>query len=121
MKTILKVVRNEKKDSYTGGGLFLDGLFECYTLERPEVQILPGTYKITLYSSPIHGYKVPLLHDVPGRLFIEIHVGNYPRDTKGCILVGTQYSNGVVMGSKLAFDKLMTKLEKSDDIEIIVA
>jgi hypothetical protein len=40
--------------------------------------------------SPKHGCDVPHALDVPGFQNIEIHVGNRPADTDGCVLVGTQ-------------------------------
>ena len=75
-----------------------------FTLEPPSAQkatspeqkknprIPAGTYTAKTYISqnkgkPVHRYRVFLL-DVPGRKWIEMHVGNYPRDTEGCILPG---------------------------------
>lgn len=78
--------------------------FECHTLECPwangankqkENAILPGRYRVTLYSSPGLGYEVMLLHDVPGREYCEEHIANWvirPEDGRrlleGCIALG---------------------------------
>ena len=48
-----------------------------------------GTYSVTKYFSPKHNAEVPLLQDVPGFAFVEIHAGNYPRDTDACLLLGS--------------------------------
>ncbi len=70
------------------GHITVEGsLFNCVTLERHDIAIPVGSYKISLYNSPVHGL-VPLLHDVPGRDMIEIHEGNFEHNSKGCILVG---------------------------------
>lgn len=70
------------------GHLKVDGLFECFTLERAGVEIPVGLYPISLVSS-VHLQRVlPQLGDVPGRTEIDIHSGNKPGDSKGCVLVG---------------------------------
>jgi len=46
-----------------------------------------GRYKMTLYQSPKHGL-VPLLHDVPGFTYIEMHKANDAEDLLGCVGVG---------------------------------
>ena len=50
--------------------------------------IHPGRYKCKIVLSPHLGYHVLQLIDVPGRLYIEIHIGNFDKDTDGCILTG---------------------------------
>ena len=41
-----------------------------------------------LRFSPTHGYAVPGFLNVPGHDNIEMHPGNWPRDTKDCVLPG---------------------------------
>lgn len=87
----------------------------CYTLERhpddPEHKPIPaGTYPVTLYPSPRFETLVPLLHDVPGRTMIEIHYGNFTRDTEGCILVGKGRDKDAVTYSRLALKELVEKM-----------
>ena len=68
--------------------------FECFTLELPFKEnhsltscIPSGIYQVKLHESPKFGicYKV---QNVPNREHILFHIGNYPKDTHGCILVG---------------------------------
>lgn len=48
-----------------------------------------GTYSVTSYISPKHNNtRVPLLENVPGFGYVEIHAGNYPKDTDACLLLG---------------------------------
>lgn len=71
------------------GELDVAGVFQCYTLELPEGKCIPaGTYPITIYDSPRFKRPMPILNNVPGRSYIEIHFGNDAADTEGCILVG---------------------------------
>ena len=55
-----------------------------------------GRYRISMYDSPKHGCRIPLIHDVPDFTAIEIHGGNTEIDTLGCILLGiTRTSTGI--------------------------
>jgi hypothetical protein len=122
---MLTVTRQTYTPSSTIGVLDIDGLFECYTEEPPKPQgdnpqkpycIPAGTYKGKKYNSPSLGRTVLLLIGVPGFDFIEIHNGNYPRNTHGCTLVGQTCGDDFVGASNAALDALIAKLP--DDFEI---
>ena len=103
----LKLFRYNLDDNFTKGVLFLDDAFECFTLEdasRPqkiagETCIPPGTYRLQLRteSTPMndryaakfddHEGMIWLQH-VPDFTFVYLHIGNFPKDTEGCILLG---------------------------------
>lgn len=88
--------------------------FACSTLENQALCIPTGTYFLTVYDSPHAGHPVPLLQDVPGRTEIEIHCGNYPCDSKGCILVGEMVDiEGMLQESQLAFDRLFPLIDSA--------
>jgi hypothetical protein len=59
-----------------------------------------GRYKIILQYSKKHNKMVPLLLDVTGFTSIEIHAGNFPSDTEGCILPGENKIKGQVIYSR---------------------
>lgn len=102
----------------TCGELFIDGARFSFTLElpikdgKPGSAIPAGTYKVTTYPSPHFSRLMPLL-EVPGRETIEIHWGNRPVDTRGCILVGNLHSQGAdwIGESRLAFDALWAQAQ----------
>jgi hypothetical protein len=145
MKLLLK--RRFKGESYTIGSLYVDGVYFCDTLEdtdRGLTQSMPlseirklkiagqtaiptGTYKVvTNVVSPKYstreayrfcGGKVPRLLDVPGYEGVLIHIGNYAKDTEGCILVGENKVKGQVVNSTATFKRLY-ELMTDAEIEI---
>lgn len=125
----LTLTRTEFTDKSTIGKLYIDGVFECFTLEdryrekdgRPvrewKVQnstaIPKGTYRMLLTHSPRFKRVLPILLDVQGFTGIRIHSGNVAEHTEGCILVGGNKSKDRIMGSSAAFRALFSKLEKA--------
>ena len=120
----------------TNGLLFIDGVFECYTLEdevrdvkvMSETAIPLGTYEIKFrniggfdtkytarYGSTFHKGMLEL-QDVPNFKYILIHTGNTDSHTAGCLLLGeTQQDldkgkDGFVGGSGDAYKKMYPKV-----------
>lgn len=73
-----------------------------------------GLYDVRLYDSPRHGPDTPELVDVPGFRHVQVHSGNGPADTEGCLLfgLGRDVSAGKVTRSKLACDWLRSQVVK---------
>lgn len=119
----LQLQRDVQTGQGTTGRLFVNGAPFCVTLERPAADfgnahpcIPVGQYPVVLYHSPHFGRAMPLLVGVPGRSGIEIHWGNYVRDFKGCIGVGTTRSTlpdgGLaIWNSRETFDKLFAEID----------
>jgi len=130
----LQLVRENIGDTATEGKLFLNGTEECFTLEDKdrklenggekvygETAIPRGIYEVILTMSTRFKKVLPLLLNVPQFGGIRIHAGNTSEDTEGCILVGNKSVEGnddFIGESRLAFDRLMTKLETADRITI---
>lgn len=124
----LQIKRHTLTPTSTLGDLYIDGAFFCRTLERPDaaqpgvsgaVCIPLGTYGLSVTYFPHMKEDAPLLSGTEPRTGIFIHVGNYPKDSEGCILVGLSQSKDFVGNSKDAFERLMTKLAKNSlSIEI---
>lgn len=127
MKIIVK--RTFLGKDYTIGKMYLDGIPFCDTLEdtvRPagqkiygETAIPAGKYKVIKTMSPRFKKLLPLICDVPGFSGVRIHAGNTAADTEGCILVGENKVKGKVINSQITMNKLMTKLDEENTIEII--
>ena len=133
----LTVVRTQFGTDATNGMLFIDGLFECYTLEDQyqavkvmhETCIPEGTYDIKFrtvggfhekYKKRYGNDHYGMLHlqDVPNFTYILIHAGNTDEHTSGCLIVGeTQQDldisdDGFIGHSGKAYLKLYNKIAK---------
>ena len=87
----------------------------------PRISCIPtGVYPI--YRSWYHAknYEVFELKNVPNRSEILIHVGNYPRDTMGCILLGMEYGVDSVQRSKEAFIRFMEYMSGTNDAMLTI-
>jgi hypothetical protein len=97
--------------------------FHAFTLEPPlrwddvKPRAIPaGRYRLTWRYSPDHNRNVPHIEDVPGFVAIEIHAGNFPRDTKGCTCVGASHSREVqdyIGQSQVKRDELYAIIERA--------
>ncbi len=132
----LDVVRTQFGVDATNGMLFIDGVFECYTLEdevrdvkvKGETAIPLGEYEIKLrteggfhskytarYGSGFHKGML-WLQDVPNFQWILVHTGNQDSHTAGCLLLGeTQQDldkgkDGFIGGSGDAYKKAYPKI-----------
>ena len=107
MLVLKRIFQNEH---YTIGKLYFGDVYLCDTLEPPKNVNHPcidkGTYRIGYVYSNMFGRKMPFLLEVNGRTGIMIHPGNYPKDTKGCILVGRNLAKGSVSKSKYTFQNV---------------
>lgn len=127
---IIDVVRCWSSDSGTFGKMFVNDDFQCFTLEPPVLKIAQkkpyairtGVYDVRLdvvsykfrYRSPYNkfGGRVPRLVDVPDFDGILIHVGNFVKDTSGCILVGNSCKGfRRLFNSTAAYLELFKKLD----------
>ena len=105
---------------YTIGQLFVNGAYECWTLEDAvrsgpkvpgETAIPAGVYRVVIDQSARFGRAMPHVLDVPGFEGIRIHAGNTVRDTHGCPLLGCERVGAHLARSRVAFDAFMSKLQ----------
>lgn len=139
----LELKRRFRGPNYTIGSLFINGVYECDTIEDVDrgltdsmsvdeikakkiygrTAIPTGTYRIDMNTvSPkfkdrswakFCGGKLPRLLDVKGYEGVLIHVGNKAEDTLGCILVGDNKIKGQVINSTATFQELYGELLKA--------
>ena len=139
----LTVRRNASKADFTTGRLFIDGVFQCFTLEDErrakkvmhETCIPAGTYpvELRLFGGHHERYKVkfPDVHkgmlwvkNVPGFTDILIHIGNHDDHTSGCLLVGTKVDEekGFLYQSTVAYlamyEKVLKAFERGEKVTI---
>lgn len=104
-------------------------LFECYTLERlkeglesnKNLRIPPDKYNTLWHKSP--RFKRFLLNlyseKVPVTRRILIHVGNYLKNTNGCILVGLGRSDEMVTNSIKCLNELHRYIMHKE-VEVVI-
>lgn len=117
----INVIRKEYTQQSTIGELYVDGKFECYTLEdRIRALKVPGTtaipsghYEVVVTYSNRFKKPLPLLMNVPNYEGVRIHTGNTDADTEGCLLVGKTKQRDAVGASKVAFGELLPKIEEA--------
>ena len=131
----LDVVRTQFGKDATNGMLFINGVFECFTLEDEvrdvkvygETAIPEGTYPIEFrkeggfhqrYSARYKNahYGMLEIKDIPNFKWVLFHSGNTDENTAGCILVGdTQQDldvskDGFIGASRNAYKKMYDKI-----------
>lgn len=136
----LTVQRTESSSTTTVGELFVDGVFECYTLEDTvrdlkkdgsgkvygKTAIPAGTYNVSLTQSARFKRVLPLVLNVPFFEGVRIHPGNTAADTDGCVLVGTTKVGQAgkpcdfIGNSRVAFDRLFAKLTAAKSITLTI-
>ncbi len=123
----LSLQREPSENDATGGSLYVNGTWNCFTLEdvvreRPgapvaqwkvqnQTAIPAGSYKVTVDFS--NRFQRNMLHilAVPGFDGIRIHAGNTAADTDGCILVGQQRTGNSISGSRDALKEFQPLVE----------
>jgi len=119
----LTLIRQDKTDKSTIGGLSVNTVRICYILEdvvraegvkvQNDTAIPEGRYEVVINYSPRFKRQMPLLLDVPNFSGIRIHTGNTSKDTEGCLITGTTKSKDRVAGSRVAYAKLLALLSKA--------
>ena len=126
------LIRKYRKEKYTIGQLYENGVFLCNTMEDRdrglnnnmsasailkikvpnETAIPTGTYKIVVSESPKFHRELIEVVGVPGFVGIRVHRGNSERDSSGCILPGINSEKGKVTDST-KYEELLTKKVKA--------
>ena len=129
----LTVKREWLNDECSIGELYVNGVFECFTLEDKDRGLLQsmtlqqiqalkvygktaipkGRYQVVIQYSPKHGKDLPLLLNVKDYAGVEIHPGNTDVDTLGCILLGQMRTTNSVLSSVKAFTAFLPKLQSA--------
>lgn len=115
---ILRLQREPSRHGATLGSLYLDNVWQCFTLEdeiRDEkipgrTAIPAGRYPVVLTPSRRFHRVLPLLRNVPNFDGIRIHAGNVIADTAGCVLVGRDRAESAIRQSRVALEALLEAL-----------
>ena len=129
----LKLERKWKKERYTIGNLYVNGVFFSNVLEDTvrglrqdmtpeEIQkikihgqtaIPSGRYEIRVTLSARFRRQLPILLNVPGYAGVRIHPGNTDANTEGCLLPGKNDRVGQVSNSRTTMAALQKQIEEA--------
>lgn len=132
-----------RPDGIFSGLLYPDGSRFCFTLEHGfkgletypaddsgaqltyQPKIPPGVYTCKRRHSPHFGFDVFQVMDVPNCTFIEIHPGNFDKDSDGCICLGDAIAqigaDEMVTNSRKTFDKFMALQADVETFQLTVS
>jgi hypothetical protein len=119
----MTLIRTFESDKCISGELFVNRQFICHTLElpwqgnKPNVSAIPeDEYGGALRYDKSDQWRIQLL-DTDPRTGIEIHIGNYTSEIKGCILTGSAVENALarVTESGRAYSKLKNTFYGTDN------
>ena len=130
----MALVRNQwRPDGIFSAFIDADGKQRAITLEHAyddgnggwKPKIPNGTYVCKRYMSPHFGFEVFQVMDVPNCQNIEIHCGNFDKDSEGCILLGEAEamsgSAEMVTNSKVTFHEFMALQAGLDEFNLVVS
>jgi len=132
----IKLVRKMGNSQFTEGRMYINGEFECFTVEdairavkiQNKTAIPKGTYNVIMTMSTRFKKMMPLLENVPNFTGVRIHAGNSSKDTEGCIIVGAlndSMDDDFVGASKVAVSRLYPKivdaLAKNETVTLEIA
>lgn len=127
----ITVKRDKFNRTQTLGKLYIDGKFECYTLEDTmrevpghpvtswkipgETAIPRGEYSVSITLSIRFKKMLPNLFGVPGFEGVRLHAGNTEADTEGCILLGDIRFATYIGASRIAVARVQAKIQAAQD------
>lgn len=110
----ITILRQQSTNQCTMGYMSVNGEIMGYTLELPwknnqqNVSSIPaGTYNGILRYDKSDKWRIQL-ENVPNRTGVQIHIGNYTKEIKGCVLIGNtaDVNNCSVYNSGAAYTRL---------------
>lgn len=128
------IERKWKKETYTIGNCYIDGVFFSNSLEDCDrgldqhmalsqlkklkkygITAIPtGTYDVKSYFWPKYRKHYPLLIDVPAYTGIMIHGMNNASQSLGCIGLGENKAKGQVLNSEKYIRKITTMVQDAE-------
>jgi hypothetical protein len=131
-----QLVRVSKEEACIRGVLMLEWEPICVTMEPPwknnkknESCIPPGAYecfrRVAMANLTAGLPDTFEIDNVPGRDGILFHVGNFPVQTQGCVMLGLAFSTSLpavpmITDSRLAFGRFWKSTNKENQINLLI-
>lgn len=103
------VNRDIHTDKSTTSVIKLNGVSYFFGLEPPN-PLPAGEYEVWLRWSAKNDRWVLAIMNVPGHTDIEAHIGNEPKDTRDCLLVGAARDTDIIHNSHVAYTQLFNSV-----------
>lgn len=129
----MNLIRNSFEESGIFGTLTDDQGNSYATLEHAYLQpdgsyapkTPPGTYTCQKGMHTLEHHPIPFeafeITNVPEHSNILIHIGNYNKDSEGCVLIGSEKSGDMIINSKISFQQFMNLLKNSDSFTLTIS
>lgn len=96
---------------------------ESYDLWRPKIpngeyKCIRGMHQLAGMTAPFETFEIA---NVPGHSKILFHVGNFNKDSEGCVLLGENIQANMVTNSRESFEKFMKLQSDIDSFQLLVA
>ena len=125
LTTFIVITRQSYGKSATIGRIYVasdrvPNTFTGYSLEPIRKKGLVPSGQYDAFVRTDHSPNRIELLDVPNNTNIQIHVGNYPKDSKGCFLVGSGKGKNAVSGSRFAMQKVLDVIHQDGSGKIVI-
>lgn len=141
----IELKRIARKDTYTIGKMYINGVYVCDTIEDKdrglkqgmpegtlrkmkvfgETAIPVGTYTVKWTFSHKFGKFLPEIINVPPFSGIRIHSGNTAKDSLGCVIIGENKVVGKVINSRVTCDRIFPLIEaackRGEQVYIVIS
>lgn len=122
------LIRHRFVESGIYGELFDDNeVFLAVTLEHSynnKPKLISGEYVCRRGVHRLHTNPAPFetfeIEGVPGHDNILFHVGNFNKDSDGCVLLGEDFGEEMIVRSRAAFSAFMLKLADKSEFRLVV-
>jgi hypothetical protein len=103
-KTICVTLERRWKDNQRNVSCIPEGNYICKRVESEKGTLDEGEHAGMTY----------LVQEVPDRDNIIFHIGNFLKDTMGCILTGSTFASDMILNSTEAFEDFMDHMKKEE-------
>lgn len=100
----------------------LEHAYRCFSDWIPKIPIgnypcVRGMHRLENMTEDFETFEIKNISNCTGILF---HIGNYNRDSHGCVLLGKAIDGNMITNSKETFENFMDMLKGINQFELII-